>query len=64
MATINSDRLDNTLNVFLGSWFRVSLIIDFFVQPDNTVYFDVCICTLHVSGVYHSSSGASLQIGP
>jgi hypothetical protein len=34
----------------------------FLVQLDNTVYFDVFIYTLHVSGIYHQSSGASLQI--
>jgi hypothetical protein len=47
----------------LGSWFRVSLIMGFLVLLDNTVYFDVFICTLRVSGIYHPSSGASLQIG-
>jgi hypothetical protein len=35
----------------------------FLVQLNNTVYFYVFIYTVHVSGIYHPSSGASLQIG-
>jgi hypothetical protein len=35
----------------------------FLVQFDNIVHFDVFMYTLHVSGIYHPSSGASLQSG-
>jgi hypothetical protein len=34
-----------------------------FVQLDDTVLFDTFTHTLHVSGIYHPSSGAILQIG-
>jgi hypothetical protein len=34
-----------------------------FVQLDDTVLFDTFTHTLHVSGIYHPPSGATLQIG-
>jgi hypothetical protein len=34
-----------------------------FVQLDDTVLFDTFTHSLHVSGIYHPSSGATLQIG-